>query len=154
MRLIFVTVALFGGIHVSKPSYKILDLLTAMEVDTTSRIINGIWDQYITPWINYATCIHTGNCTNQLMNRKWISAGSVRAYRSDHMNADLTDNDNFTNALADLIADDPGQIASLIGQLPAEWYPTPNPHSPGLHQHIPLTPNPNRTLPVCDCGKN
>ncbi|KAK3173573.1 hypothetical protein OEA41_006904 [Lepraria neglecta] len=88
------------------------------------------------------------------MNRKWISAGSVRAYRSDHMNADLTENDTFTNALADLIADDPGQIASLIGQLPAEWYPISNPHSPGLHQHISLTPNPNRTLPVCDGGKN
>ena len=28
------------------------------------------------------------------------------------------------------------------------------PSLPGLHQHIPLTPNPNRTLPVCDGGKN
>ena len=39
---------IYGGIYVAKPSYSNLDLINAMTTDTTSRMINNIWQQYNT----------------------------------------------------------------------------------------------------------
>ena len=39
---------IYGGIYVAKPTYSNLDLINAMTTDTTSRMINNIWQQHNT----------------------------------------------------------------------------------------------------------